>query len=115
MNGRRRTNVLTEEGIAGSVPLAQRPQGGQLLGIIEAGDAIVAAKLDRLFRSALDALQMVEQLKTRAVSLVLLDLGGDISGNGMSKLFLTIAAAFAEAERDQNGRAPCRERGVRYG
>jgi DNA invertase Pin-like site-specific DNA recombinase len=32
---------------------------------------------------------------------VLLDLGGDISGNGMSKLFLTIAAAFAEAERDR--------------
>jgi putative DNA-invertase from lambdoid prophage Rac len=28
-------------------------------------------------------------------------LGGDISGNGLSKLFLTIAAAFAEAERDR--------------
>jgi DNA invertase Pin-like site-specific DNA recombinase len=31
----------------------------------------------------------------------MLDLGGDISGNGLSKLFLTIAAAFAEAERDR--------------
>jgi len=28
-------------------------------------------------------------------------LGGDIAGNGLSKLFLTIAAAFAEAERDR--------------
>jgi hypothetical protein len=27
-------------------------------------------------------------------------LGGEIAGNGISKLFLTIAAAFAEAERD---------------
>jgi putative DNA-invertase from lambdoid prophage Rac len=27
-------------------------------------------------------------------------LGGDIAGNGISKLLLTIAAAFAEAERD---------------
>ena len=35
------------------------------------------------------------------ISLHLLDLGGDISGNGLSKLFLTIAAAFAEAERDR--------------
>ena len=26
---------------------------------------------------------------------------GDITGNGISKLFLTIAAAFAEAERDR--------------
>jgi DNA invertase Pin-like site-specific DNA recombinase len=49
----------------------------------------------------LDALQAVEDLKERGVSLVLLDLGGDISSNGLSKLFLTIAAAFAEAERDR--------------
>jgi DNA invertase Pin-like site-specific DNA recombinase len=62
---------------------------------------LVAPKLDRLFRSALDALQAVADLKGRGVSLVLLDLGGDISGNGLSKLFLTIAAAFAEAERDR--------------
>jgi hypothetical protein len=52
------------------------------------------AKLDRLFRSALDALKVVESLKTRGVKLHLLDLGGDIAGNGLSKLFLTIAAAF---------------------
>jgi putative DNA-invertase from lambdoid prophage Rac len=37
----------------------------------------------------------------RGVKLHLLDLGGDIAGNGLSKLFLTIAAAFAEAERDR--------------
>jgi hypothetical protein len=55
----------------------------------------------RLFRSALDALKVVEDLKKRGVALHLRDLGGDISGNGLSKLFLTIAAAFAEAERDR--------------
>jgi len=53
------------------------------------------------FRSALDALKVVESLKGRGVKLHLLDLGGDIAGNGISKLFLTIAAAFAEAERDR--------------
>jgi DNA invertase Pin-like site-specific DNA recombinase len=65
------------------------------------GDVVIAPKLDRLFRSALDALKVVEELKARRVALHLLDLGGDISGNGLSKLFLTIAAAFAEAERDR--------------
>ena len=35
------------------------------------------------------------------MNLHLLDLGGDIAGNGISKLFLTIAAAFPEAERDR--------------
>ena len=65
------------------------------------GDTLIAAKLDRLFRSALDALKVVASFKERGIALHLLDLGGDISGNGMSKLFLTIAAAFAEAERDR--------------
>ena len=65
------------------------------------GDVVIAPKLDRLFRSALDALKVVEDLKSRGVKLHLLDLGGDIAGNGLSKLFLTIAAAFAEAERDR--------------
>jgi putative DNA-invertase from lambdoid prophage Rac len=75
--------------------------GGQLFAKLQRGDIVIAAKLDRLFRSALDALKVVESLKTRGVKLHLLDLGGDIAGNGLSKLFLTIAAAFAEAERDR--------------
>ena len=40
-------------------------------------------------------------MKARGVRLHLLDLGGDISGNGLRKLSPTIAAAFAEAERDR--------------
>jgi DNA invertase Pin-like site-specific DNA recombinase len=51
-------------------------------------------------RSALDALQQTEALHGRVVSLHLLDIGGDIAGNGLSRLFMTIAAAFAELERD---------------
>jgi len=56
---------------------------------------------DRVFRSALDALQQTEALRTPGVSLHLLDLGGDLAGNGLSRLFMTIAAAFAELERDR--------------
>jgi DNA invertase Pin-like site-specific DNA recombinase len=93
--------VFVERGVSGSVPLTDRPEGGRLWARLRRGDTLVASKLDRLFRSALDALRAVEDLKARGVSLVLLDLGGDISGNGLSKLFLTIAAAFAEAERDR--------------
>jgi putative DNA-invertase from lambdoid prophage Rac len=93
--------VFVERGVSGSVPLAERPEGARLWAGLRRGDTVVAPKLDRLFRSALDALQAVAELKVRGVSLVLLDLGGDISGNGLSKLFLTIAAAFAEAERDR--------------
>ena len=82
--------------MSGSVPVTERPEGGALFALLEKGDAVIAPKLDRLFRSALDALTMVEHLRKRGVALHLLDLGGDISSNGLSKLFLTIAAAFAE-------------------
>jgi putative DNA-invertase from lambdoid prophage Rac len=101
MHGLTLAGVLVEEGVSGSVPVEERPVGGPLFAKLQRGDIVIAAKLDRLFRSALDALKVVEDLKRRGVALHLLDLGGDISGNGLSKLFLTIAAAFAEAERDR--------------
>jgi DNA invertase Pin-like site-specific DNA recombinase len=101
MHGLELTEIIVEEGVSGSVPISQRPAGSALFTKLKEGDVVIAAKLDRLFRSALDALSVVEELKKRGVKLHLLDLGGDIAGNGLSKLFLTIAAAFAEAERDR--------------
>jgi putative DNA-invertase from lambdoid prophage Rac len=101
MHGLTPAGVVVEEGVSGFVPVAERPAAGPLFARLGKGDVVIAPKLDRLFRSAFDALKVVEDLKKRGVALHLLDLGGDISGNGLSKLFLTIAAAFAEAERDR--------------
>lgn len=101
MHGLTLDDVIVEEGVSGSMPVAERPAGSALFARLAKGDVVIAPKLDRLFRSALDALMVVEDMRKRGVSLCLLDLGGDISGNGLSKLFLTIAAAFAEAERDR--------------
>jgi putative DNA-invertase from lambdoid prophage Rac len=101
MHGLTITEIVVEKGVSGSIPVEQRLKGGALFDKLERGDIVIAAKLDRLFRSALDALNVVASLKERGVFLHLLDLGGDIAGNGLSKLFLTIAAAFAEAERDR--------------
>ena len=101
MHGLALEEIVVEEGVSGSIPVADRPAAGPLFAKLTKGDVVIAPKLDRLFRSALDALKVVEDLKKRGIALHLLDLGGDISGNGLSKLFLTIAAAFAEAERDR--------------
>ena len=101
MHGLAIDHIFVERAVSGSVPVTERPEGKALFALLEKDDVVMAPKLDRLFRSALDALVVVEDLKRRGVSLHLLDLGGDISGNGLSKLFLTIAAAFAEAERDR--------------
>jgi putative DNA-invertase from lambdoid prophage Rac len=55
--------------------------------------------MDRCFRTAFDALQTIESFKRRKISLWLLDLGGDVSGNGISELIMTVLAAVAQFER----------------
>ena len=92
---------FVERGISGSVPLDERPEGKSLLAILKPGDVIITPKLDRMFRSALNALGVLEGLKQQGVSLHMIDLGGDVTGNGISKLVFTILSAVAEAERDR--------------
>ena len=67
------------------------------------GDVIVTAKLDRAFRSAADALAVLEEFKAQGIGLHMIDLGGDVCGNGISKLVFTILSAVAESERDRIG------------
>jgi len=92
--------------VSGAVPFHERPEGAKLWAGLQRGDTLVAAKLDRVFRSASDCLAVVEAFKARGVSLFLLDLNGgadNVSGNGIARLFLTIVSAFAEFERDRLG------------
>src|SRR4029450_13559014 len=72
-----------------------------MLGKVRPGDVIITPKLDRMFRSALDALDVLARLTDRDVPLHMIDLGGDVTGNGISKLVFTILSAVAEAERDR--------------
>lgn len=92
---------FVEAGVSGSVPLADRPEGQRLLTTLQPGDTVVTAKLDRAFRSAADALGTLEQLKDDGIGLHMIDLGGDVCGNGISKLVFTILSAVAENERDR--------------
>ena len=69
-----------------------------MLEIVQAGDTIIAMRLDRLFRSALDTLRSLEALKARGVRIIFGDIGDTDSANG--RMMLTILAAVSEAERD---------------
>lgn len=93
--------MIVDRGVSGGQPLVLRPQGGALIQLVNPGDIVIVAKLDRMFRSALDALQIVKQFREMEVHLHVLDLGGEVTNEGLSRLFLTIAAAFAEAERER--------------
>lgn len=100
--GEKVDSVYEERGISGSIPFDERPKGKLLLAKIVKGDSIIAFKLDRMFRSAHDALRICSILKEeRGVHLHFIDLGGDVTGNGISRLVFTILSAVAEAERDR--------------
>jgi len=93
--------TFIERGVSGSMPLVDRPEGRRLLDRLQPGDIVITPKLDRMFRSALNALEVLQRLQAGGVSLHMIDLGGDVTGNGVSKLVFTILSAVAEAERDR--------------
>ncbi|MGC2200824.1 MAG: recombinase family protein, partial [Stellaceae bacterium] len=101
MNGLTLDSVFIERKVSGSKPLGERPEGARLLAALRAEDVVITPKLDRMFRSALNALDVLGQIKERGVALHIIDLGGDVTGNGISKLVFTILSAVAEAERDR--------------
>ena len=91
-----------DAGVSGSIILNDRPKGGLMLRDAQQGDTIISSKMDRLFRSAIDALQTAEDLKKRGVDLILIDMGVEpVTGNGVGKMFFGVLALLAEFERER--------------
>jgi len=89
-----------DPGVSGAIPLSQRPLGSQMWAALGKGDTVVAAKLDRLFRSSQDALNTMARLHERGVDVILLDMSPEpIAKSAIAQLFLTMLAAFADFER----------------
>src|SRR6202158_1981996 len=82
--------IFVERGVSGAKPLRDRPEGAKLLASLKAGDVVITPKLDRMFRSALDALDVLGQIQKRGGSLHMIDLGGDVNGHGISTLVFTL-------------------------
>lgn len=85
-------------GVSGSVPLASRPQGGELVCKLQPGDTIVIAKLDRMFRSVADAAVTLANWDKVGVKLVSIGEGFDMT-NPYGRAMAQMASVFAELER----------------
>ena len=96
-------DILVDPGVSAGTPLADRPVGGELVAALERGDgqAVVATKLDRLFRDAVDCLEMTRRWDGQGASLHLIDLGGQAidTSSAIGRFFLTVMAGAAEMER----------------
>lgn len=92
--------VFSDPGQSGAAPLKFRKEGKKLFETMQPGDLVCAAKLDRMFRSAGDALQTVEDFRKLNVGLILPELGLEpITDNGSGKLFFGILSLVADFER----------------
>lgn len=111
---------LYDSATSGSRPMFERDEGRKLWALVQPGDRIVWAKLDRAFRSVVDAAQTMRLLTAKGVSFNSLDLGLDTS-TAIGRCVFTILTAFAELElefireRTRDGLRAKRRAGLPYG
>jgi putative DNA-invertase from lambdoid prophage Rac len=94
-------NFITERGVSGSLEFERRPEGSRLFKGLGRGDVLVFSKLDRAFRNTRNALNTLHELKERGVSVHFIDLGGDVTNDGIGSVIFTILSAFATFERER--------------
>lgn len=94
--------IFRDAGVSGALKFKSRPGGDDLMKLVQPGDTVVASKLDRMFRSSVDALTVAEEFKAAGIHLVLLDLGTEpITGGGVAHFVFTMLAAVANMERQR--------------
>jgi DNA invertase Pin-like site-specific DNA recombinase len=92
----------------------------RMLDVLKPSDACVVFALDRLGRSPLHLLQIVEEIEAKGAKLISLRESID-TGSTLGKFFVTIIGSVASLERDlivsrtRAGAALARQRGVKFG
>jgi site-specific DNA recombinase len=103
MKGIELVSIFSDEGVSGSKPIADRPEGARLTEMTEKGDvqAIIIVKLDRGFRNVVDCLQSVDSWERKGISLHIVDLGGNSidTTSPAGRFMLTVLSAAGEMER----------------
>lgn len=89
--------IIYKEAFTGST--VDRPTLKELTAALEPGDTLMVTKLDRLARSAMIGIKLIDELLDKGIKVHVLNMGlMDTTPTG--KLIRTILLAFAEFERD---------------
>jgi DNA invertase Pin-like site-specific DNA recombinase len=100
-------SVVVDAGVSGGKPLSDREGGRQILDAVAKGtvQAVITLKLDRLFRDAADCLVTTKAWDKKNIGLHIIDMGGQAidTRSAMGRMFLTMAAGFAELEKNLIG------------
>lgn len=76
-----------------------RPELDKLMTLLQRGDTLVVAKLDRFARSVSQASELITELLERGITINVLNLGV-LSNDSVSTLLRNVLLSFAQFERD---------------
>jgi len=124
---KRKYDLILQEQISGSVTLAKRPKGAELLKLIEAGKVkeLFVEEFSRLGRNAFDTLSTLNicEQNNVAVHIQNMNLSSHVDGkvNPLFKMFSYIVSVIAEQERElikertEMGKIAARQKGIKFG
>jgi putative DNA-invertase from lambdoid prophage Rac len=101
-HGTELAELFVDEDVSGGLPLKHRPAGRRLWDMLQRGDRVVFAKVDRCFRSMVDAAVTLAFWKEMQVGVSIIDLGIDVN-TPAGELFFNQLASFAAFERAMIG------------
>lgn len=95
--------VIADDGVSGGTSLLERPGGVRVASLVKTEKVthVIALKLDRLFRDAIDALTTIKEWRKRGITVHLLDIPGVDTSTAAGWMQLTILAGVAEHERNR--------------
>jgi len=93
------TESLRDANCSWNLEFAKRENGHRLMNLLRPGDIILCSKLERIFSSSHEALQLISKLKDKLVQLHIVELGGDITSPGFKVDFEQIVGLFSALEK----------------
>lgn len=92
-------HIYEEKGVSGGVPLLRRDEGCKLA-FLRPGDTVIVSKLDRMFRDARDALNVIGDWEDAGINLIINGYGNVMDkSNPNGRFMLEIMAVFSGEER----------------
>lgn len=93
------TASLRDADCSWSQEFHKRRNGKKLLELLQPGDVILCARLERIVSSSQEAIKIIRKLKDRRVQLHIVELGGDVTSPEFTLNFEKIAQLFAALEK----------------